>query len=515
MANGSHDSSALGLPSLAAFASAATEADLVALTVPIPFDHETAVSLADRFIDEPYLFVLESATSAPNARYSFVGFDPLWTWEWSRADACSARVCEGHTVQTLAVGGGNPITGLREYVQRHRLCSVYADNIRIGGPDVALMAGAAGFFGYDVAAALEPSVGEPPPKRLGLPDAFFFVPKVLLVLDHLSRRLFVSRIVPTGSLRGGGLRSLYETEIRRLQGLLRMLTAVHSPPPLLIDDLPPDYETPQQTFSKPDFLAAAERCLEEIRSGEIFQIQIGNRLSVRTEARPFDVFRHLRMLNPSPYMFFYKIGEQHILGASPEMMVGVQGRRVTHRPIAGTRRRSWDPAKDARMRRELTESEKERAEHVMLVDLGRNDVGRIAAPGTVAVEELMVVEEYSHVFHMVSQVAGDLAAGKDAFDALIAGFPNGTVSGAPKIRAMQLINAIEPVSREFYAGSLGLFDFAGNLRSTILIRSIHIAHGIASTQASAGIVYDSIPEEEWLETKNKMAACLIAMQHTR
>jgi anthranilate synthase component 1 len=287
------------------------------------------------------------------------------------------------------------------------------------------------------------------------------------------------------------------------------------PPPLVTVDAPLDYDVCEASFTKERFFAAAEACLEEIRAGEIFQIQIGNRLTLRTKARPFDVFRHLRILNPSPYMFFYKFGEHHVLGASPEMMVGVQGGRVTHRPIAGTRRRTWDPAKDRAMREELTSSEKERAEHVMLVDLGRNDVGRVARPGSVKVEELMMVEEYSHVFHMVSQVTGELAAGVDAFEALAVAFPNGTVSGAPKIRAQQLINQHEQISREFYAGSLGLFDFFGNLRSTILIRSIHMAGGRASTQASAGIVYDSTPAEEWLETRNKMAACLTAMQNTR
>jgi anthranilate synthase component 1 len=267
-------------------------------------------------------------------------------------------------------------------------------------------------------------------------------------------------------------------------------------------------------MTKGEFMDRAARCLEEIRAGEIFQIQIGNRLSWPTKARPFDIFRHLRTLNPSPYMFYYKFGEEHLVGASPELMVGVQGRRVTHRPIAGTRKRHWDAAKDAAAKLELTTSEKERAEHVMLVDLGRNDVGRVAAPGTVKVEELMTVEEYSHVFHMVSQVSGELRPDCNAFEAMRAAFPNGTVSGAPKIRAMQLINELEKASREFYAGALGLFDMSGNLRSTLLIRTIHVARGVAATHASAGIVYDSVPEHEWQETRNKMAACLAAMQLT-
>lgn len=479
----------VSLPSLAAIESAARTADLLALTVSLNFDHETAVSLADRFVDEKHMFLLESASAGPNARYSFLGFDPLWTWEWRLADDAT-----------------DPLKTLRKKLAGVRLASVYPEGVRLGGPDVALMAGPAGFFAYDTTFALEPSVGKPPHKELGTPDAFWFLPRNFLVLDHLQRRLFVSRIVPA--------QAAFEAELAALTALIRRLASVHVPSPLMTAERPLDYAACKASLSQTSFEQLARACLEEIRAGEIFQIQISNRLSLPTAARPFDVFRHLRMINPSPYMFFYKFGDHVLLGASPEMMVGVQNGRVTHRPIAGTRRRTWEPGKDRLMREELTSSEKERAEHVMLVDLARNDIGRVARPGTVKVEELMTVEEYSHVFHLVSQVTGELEAGQDAFDALAVAFPNGTVSGAPKIRAQQLINRFETMSREFYAGSLGLFDYFGNLRSTLLIRSIHMAAGIASTQAAAGIVYDSKPSQEWLETRNKMAACLAAMQNT-
>lgn len=510
------------LPSLEAAMQAAAGADIVALTASLHFDHETAVALADRFVDEPYMFLLESASAGPNARYSFLGFDPLWVWRWSYADGRLAHLSrrnahgelETHRVPWAAE---HPIAALRERMLGHKLVSVHAESVRLGGPDVALMAGPAGFFGYDTALALEPSIGQALPKKLGLPDAVWFLPRNFLVLDHLQRRLFVTRLVPTSAKVAPEAvvdRRYIELELDHLRGLLRKLSGSHTPPPLLTKDLAPDFAACEASLSKEEFFDIAGRCLDEIRAGEIFQIQIGNRLRLATKARPFDVFRHLRIINPSPYMFFYKFAGDHVLGASPEMMVGVQQGRVTHRPIAGTRRRTWDQHKDLRLKHELINSEKERAEHVMLVDLGRNDVGRVARPGSVKVEELMVVEEYSHVFHMVSQVAGDLADGIDAFQALAAAFPNGTVAGAPKIRAMQLINSMEKISREFYAGSLGLFDFFGNLRSTILIRSLHMAHGYASTQASAGIVFDSLPEQEWLETKNKMTAALLAMQNT-
>lgn len=499
------------LPTLAAFIAAAKNQDLVAMAVPLAFDHETAVTLADRFVSEAHLFLLESATAGPHARHSFVGFDPLWTWSYDQAAATATwDGPEGRKV----IATPDPMAGLRALVKGTKLTTLYPEGVRLGGPDVAAMAGAAGFFGYDVARALEPKVGKAPPRRLGLPDAFFFMPRNFLVLDHLARRLFVSRNISVRGLAPAALTSLYEQETKKLLGLVKRLSAVHSPAPLTLTDSAPDFDACTAAVTKAEFTRRAERCLEEIRAGEIFQIQIGNRLSLKTEARPFDIFRHLRMINPSPYMFFYKVGDHHVLGASPEMMVNVQADLVTHRPIAGTRKRTWDWSKDQLMRRELVESEKERAEHVMLVDLGRNDIGRVAAPGSVQVEELMTVEEYSHVFHMVSQVTGRLAPGRDAFDAMTVSFPNGTVTGAPKIRAMQLINELESVSREFYAGSLALFDTRGDLRSTLLIRTIHVANGVASTQASAGMVYDSIPEQEWLETRNKMAACVLAMQNT-
>lgn len=500
----------MNFPDLAEIKTANPGANTLVYTVAVPFDHETAVTLADRFVDREYLILLESATSGPNARYSILAFDPLWIFE-SRGSVCTKAV-PGTPGQQLVMGD-NPVYALRALMHQHQMATVYPRGTRLGGPDVGAMAGSAGFFSYDIAPTLEPSVGRSPPKQFGLPDSCFFLPKFILVMDHLSRRLFVSTIALLIGTDAAD-KAAASQAADDLQQILAQLSRPHLPPPLRIRDGGPDYDSCQATFDYATFKSCGERCLEEIRAGEIFQIQIGNRLTAPTMARPFDIFRHLRTLNPSPYMFFFKAGGHHLLGASPEMMVAVQGGQLTHRPIAGTRRRNWDHAHDRRMREELVSSEKERAEHVMLVDLSRNDIGRIAAPGSVRVEELMTVEEYSHVFHMVSQVSGRLGQGQDAYDAMVVSFPNGTVSGAPKIRAMQLISSMEPVAREFYAGSLGLFDFSGNLKSTILIRTIHVADGKASTQASAGFVYDSVPEQEWLETRNKMAACLIAMQHT-
>ena len=503
-------------PCFEKFSQKSKVADIVAVCVPLPFDHETAVTLANRFVNKEYMFLLESATAGPGsvARYSFLGFDPLWTFKWSHGEASATLTDSSNGNQTkIALEGASPMAALRKTVTGKTIKAVYPDTYTIGGPDVGEMGGVCGFFGYDVAHACEPSIGSPLEKKLNLPDAVFYLPKMLCVLDHFTHKLHVIRHVIIKDQKN--IQDAYDSAIYDLQNIVKDLQSVQSPPPLQVtqDDL--DFESCEHSFAKTKFLEAAEECLEEVRSGEIFQVQIGNRLTRPVKARAFDVFRHLRSLNPSPYMFFFKFGEDHILGSSPEMMVNVSGGKVTHRPIAGTRKRTWNAAKDRIMREELMGSEKERAEHVMLVDLGRNDVGRIAAAGTVEVEELMTVEEYSHVFHMVSQVSGNIKEGLDAFDALVSGFPNGTVSGAPKIRAMQIINSKEKISREFYAGSLGLFDFHGDLKSTILIRTIHMARGTASTQASAGIVFDSIPEQEWQETRNKMAACLTAMQNTR
>lgn len=502
-------------PDLAEIQAAHPDANTLVYTVPLPFDHETAVTLTDRFVDQEYLILLESAAAGPNARYSILCFDPLWLFEsHGKTLTKSIPARAGSVAHSENIVGENPVYALRHLMSQHKTAAVYPQGTRLGGPDIAQMTGAAGFFSYDIATALEPRVGSAPPKKIGLADTCFFLPRFVLVMDHLSRRLFASCVA---ILEGDetAREASAAAAIADLQALLKRLEQPHQPPMLKIrDGGKPDYEACEASFDYKSFETCGKRCLEEIRAGEIFQIQIGNRLSTPTKARPFDIFRHLRTLNPSPYMFFFRAGRHHILGASPEMMVGVTGTQMTHRPIAGTRRRTWDSDHDRRMKVELTGSEKERAEHVMLVDLSRNDIGRIAAPGSVRVEELMTVEEYSHVFHMVSQVSGELAPGQDAYDAMVVSFPNGTVSGAPKIRAMQLIYEMEQVAREFYAGSLGIFDIAGNLKSTILIRTIHVADGIASTQASAGFVYDSEPEQEWLETKNKMAAALIAMQHT-
>lgn len=462
----------------------------------ISFDHESALSLADRFVAEENFFLLESAVSSSHsgARYTFLGFEALWEYTEKKSKG----------------GPADPFAAVRGFLSGHQLMALPVGLDPVAGSH-AEMGGLVGFFGFDAIQSLEPSVGRAPKKELGLPEAHLFLPRNFFVLDHLTQRLTVVRYFFTAGLQGKALDLLLRREARAHQKLIKKTRLSHTLLPLGGERPELDWERFESTFKRSEFEAIARRCLEEVGKGEIFQIQVGNRLSCKTKTRPFDIYRRLRSLNPSPYMFFYRLQKHTILGASPEMMVGVTGKRMTHRPIAGTRRRFWNADEDLRMKTELKTSEKERAEHIMLVDLARNDIGRVSAPGSVKVEELMSVEEYSHVFHMVSQVSGQLLPTADAVDALISSFPNGTVCGAPKIRSIQLIYELEKMSREFYAGCLGMFDFAGNLRSTLLIRTIYVGAGKAHTQASAGIVYDSIPAQEWLETRNKMAACATAM----
>ena len=509
----------LELPEFNVIKQKAEQGGLLALTHSMTFDHETAISLAGRFIDRSFCVLLESATGGPGnvARYSFLGVDRLWEFR-GKGGKGEIRSFSGSEPELHPISEDirDPLIIVQELFDELQPVSVETSLSVHRQLELAKMSGAFGYLGYDVSGLYEPSIGSPPEKKLGLWDYHFVLPKNLFVLDHLSKALHYIRFFDVRGFRGNDERlgHEYKKEQREIREVVRELLSAYTPPKLSISDAPLDFDRFASTFPKEKFLKAAERCLEEIRAGEVFQIQIGNRISTETEAHPFDIFRHLRMLNPSPYMFYYKFDDDVILGASPEMMVQVEDGWVTHRPIAGTRKRTWNAVTDAKMKEELTCDKKERAEHVMLVDLSRNDIGRISEPGTVIVDDLMMVEEYSHVFHMVSQVRGKLKEGLTSADAMRTSFPNGTMSGAPKIRAMQLINELEPVSREYYAGSLGLLTFDKQLKSTILIRSMHVSEGVASTHASAGMVFDSVPELEWKETRNKMAACATAIQNT-
>src|SRR5207249_2817949 len=265
-------------------------------------------------------------------------------------------------------------------------------------------------------------------------------------------------------------------------------------------------------FRRPEYLAAVQKAKHYIRAGDIFQVVLSQRFSAKTQAEPFQVYRELRALNPSPYLFYLQLNDVSVVGSSPEMLVKVQGRDVFYRPIAGTRWRGKDEAEDQRLEREMLASEKERAEHIMLVDLGRNDLGRVCDYGTVKPEKLLAVERYSHVMHLVSSLRGRLREDVDCFDALMACFPAGTVSGAPKVRAMEIIEELERTGRGIYAGGILYLDFAGNLDSCIALRTMVVKNGVAHVQAGGGIVADSAPTSEYQESVNKSKALLSALE---
>jgi anthranilate synthase component 1 len=364
--------------------------------------------------------------------------------------------------------------------------------------------GAVGYFDYDAAEWFEPAVAlDKPPLDREL--ASFMVFDTVLAFDHVKHRILA---ISNARVReGADLRALYDFACAKIaflegeleRGLSRPRRA--DPGPLTF--------TPNQT--RDQFEGAVRHIQEDIAAGEIYQAVLSQRFDATTSAPPFDVYRALRHVNPSPYMFFIRLGAESIIGASPEMLVRVEGRHVQTHPIAGTRRRGVSEEEDRRLADELRHNEKECAEHVMLVDLGRNDVGRVAEIGSVRVAEYMAIERYSHVMHLVSRVEGRLADGRDRLDALVAAFPAGTLTGAPKIRAMQIVGALEPSRRGLYGGAVGYLDFAGNLDFCIAIRTITMREGHVRVQAGAGIVADSVPAAEYEETRDKARALMQAL----
>jgi anthranilate synthase component 1 len=334
----------------------------------------------------------------------------------------------------------------------------------------------------------------------------------LVAFDHVQHRLWIVRNVFTEG--HGSLRTKYNAAVREIKETRRLLNepvaAERPAKPSKAKKRAPLKVT--SNFRRPEYLAAVRKAKQYIRAGDIFQVVLSQRFSVKTQAEPFEIYRELRALNPSPYLFYLQLNDVAVVGSSPEMLVKVQGRDVFYRPIAGTRWRGKDEAEDQRLEREMLASEKERAEHIMLVDLGRNDLGRVCDYGTVKPEKLLTVERYSHVMHLVSSLRGRLREDVDCFDALMACFPAGTVSGAPKVRAMEIIEELERTRRGIYAGGILYLDFAGNLDSCIALRTMVVKNGVAYVQAGGGIVADSTPEGEYQESVNKSKALLTALE---
>jgi anthranilate synthase component 1 len=476
----------------------ATTHRLVPITRTLFADAETPVGVYRKLAGgRPGTFLLESAEpGASFSRWSFVGVNAL----------ARLSVQDGEASWTGEVPPGVPTEG-------DPLAALGAAWRAVRGPRLPglppLTGGFVGYLGYDVVRRIE-RLPEKAIDELNLPELTMFLVTDLAAVDHHECTVvLIANAVVHADMSGTELDAAYADALHRLDS---MQAALATPAPPTVATI--DVAAPKQAESRTpagEYEPTVEQALEAVRAGEVFQIQVGQRFVVETDADPLDVYRVLRTLNPSPYMYFLRTGDVDIVGCSPEALVTVTGQRAVLHPIAGTRRRGETAERDAALAAELVSDPKEQAEHVMLVDLARNDLGRIAAPGTVEVVEFGGVERYSHVWHIVSIVEAQLADGKDAFDVLRATFPAGTLTGAPKVRAMELIEELEPVRRGIYGGAVGYLDAAGDLDVAIAIRTAVMRAGKAYVQASAGIVADSVPALEEQETRNKARAVLQAI----
>jgi anthranilate synthase component 1 len=444
-------------------------------------------------------FLLESVVGGERfGRYSFIGL-PARTLLRASGFGAAAKtevVTDGQVVETAS---GNPLDFIAEYQKRFKVA------LRPGLP--RFCGGLAGYFGYDAVRYIEKKLEATcPPDALGCPDILLLQCEELAVIDNLSGKLYLivyaNPAEPEAYARGK----------KRLRELKEQLKYSVSAPVVK----PSESHPAQRGFAKADYLAAVERAKELIAAGDFMQVQVGQRIHKRYTESPLSLYRALRSLNPSPYMYYYHFGDFHVVGASPEILVrqeqAQEGTKVTIRPLAGTRPRGATPEKDKAAEVELVNDPKERAEHVMLIDLARNDIGRIAKTGSVKVTEAFVVERYSHVMHIVSNVEGILHDGMSSMDVLRATFPAGTLTGAPKVHAMELIDQLEPTKRGLYGGACGYLSYAGDMDVAIAIRTAIVKDGTLYVQAAAGVVADSVPELEWKETEHKARALLRAAE---
>jgi len=483
----------------AEFERLARQGDRVAVTREILADTETPVSAFLKVCTEPHSFLLESVEGGEKwGRYSFLGTEP--TLIFSSKGNC-VRICraEGTVEEEIC---GDPLSRLQRVMNDLGAAPLSA------APRFS--AGAVGYLAYDMVRFFErlPAVL---PDDLDVPDSYFLFPERLMVFDNVAHRIKIlvnvdlrrHRSVPVAY---NHARGRIEEMVERLSGPVRF----------------PANEEPKGTtaevaanVTREDYMSMVERAQEHIRAGDIIQVVLAQRFEALSRVHPFNIYRALRVINPSPYMFYLQLGEQTLVGASPEVMARVERGELTVRPIAGTRPRGGNEVEDKALERELLSDPKELAEHIMLLDLGRNDVGRVCRVGSVKVTERLAIERYSHVMHIVSNVTGRLDSGKGCFDALRATFPAGTLTGAPKIRAMEIIEELEPVRRGVYGGAVGYFDVSGNMDMCIAIRTLLLKGGKVFMQAGAGVVADSDPEREHLECVNKAKSMVRALELAR
>jgi len=484
------------VPDFDTFKKAAKTSNWVPIFVEILADLETPVSaylkLSELGGDR---FILESVEQGQKfSRYSFVGNEPFLIVTCKKG---LLQITENQ--RTLTQQTSDPLAELEKIISRFKTNSHYPVMPHFFG-------GAVGYLAYDSICYFEPSV--PPAKKddFGIPDFYFIFPRNVLIFDHLTRCL---KIVVHANPQENPEQN-YHSAAESIRKVLRLLRSQLDLPILFAAQHTKDIEV-KANMTHQQYIEMTSKMHQYIQAGDIFQVVPSQRFEVPYTHSAINLYRTLRLINPSPYMFCLEFSDFAVVGASPEVHVRCTDGRVILRPIAGTRPRKLDPVEDQQMEQELLSDDKERAEHVMLVDLARNDVGRVCRYNSVRVSEFMVIERYSHVMHIVSQVEGLLAEGKSCFDAMRATFPAGTISGSPKVRAMQIITELEPTARSIYAGAVAIFSYTGNLDSCITIRTILIKGGKAYVQAGGGLVADSTPEGEYLESLNKAKASLRAL----
>ncbi len=459
-------------------------------------DLDTPVSTYLKLADAPYTYLFESVQGGDKwGRYSIIGLSCSKVVKYFG----NTKVVQENGEQVEQRTVVNALDDVRAMQTQYRVFEYD------GLPE--MLGGLVGYFGYETIAYIEKKLAFDHKKDdIGAPDILLMESLNVLVFDNLAGRIFIVTIADLTNP------NAYEDARAQLDGCVAGLASSFAAPKSSKNESVVAEDDYTLHFEQSEFEEAVETCREYIRAGDIMQVVLSQRLSTKFEAEPIDLYRALRTINPSPYMYFMHLGDFHIVGSSPEILVRMEDGMVTVRPIAGTRKRGATAEKDLALEKELLGDEKELAEHLMLIDLGRNDVGRIAKTGSVELTDKMVIERYSHVMHIVSNVEGNVLDGMDAIDILKATFPAGTVSGAPKIRAMEIIHELEPIKRGVYSGAVGYLGWNGNMDTAIAIRTAVIKDGELTIQAGAGIVADSIPEHEWKETRNKARALVKAVE---
>jgi len=485
-------------PSLEEFKQRAKKGNLIPVYREILADRETPVSAFQKIDDGRHSFLLESMEGGEKwARYSFLGSRPSVI---VRTFGRKAEIVRNGKTAKFAFKQ-DPLEVVKKVLSEYRPV-----------PDPLLprfFGGAVGFMGYDVVRFFE-ELPEREKAGLDTPDIFFMITDTLVVFDNVTHMI---KVVSNAHVKGRSVDTAYREAVKKINSLvLKLKAGIKIQVPKGKGKSKSNNHTLTSNFAQPQYEQAVLKAKEYIKAGDIFQVVPSQRFQTKISVEPYEIYRALRLINPSPYMYFLRCGDTTVVGASPEVMVRLEGNRIDLRPIAGTRRRGADEEEDKVLAEELLADPKERAEHIMLVDLGRNDVGRVSEPGSVKVSELMVIERYSHVMHIVSNVLGRLSAENDAYDVIRACFPAGTVSGAPKIRAMQIIDELEPTKRGPYAGAVGYFGFSGNMDTCITIRTLVIKNNVAYIQAGGGVVADSDPAAEYQETVNKATAMMRAVE---